>query len=144
MKYYCDTSVLASIYLEDSDSKKIARWLQEATLPIPLSPLSELELAGAIQQRLFRKQITMKEAVKCQLDIQDDINQGIYKRVSLESKEYSRALQLVHLHTFSIGCRTLDVLHVASALLLDIREFVTCDARQKLLAQNAGLKVLNF
>ncbi len=144
MKYYCDTSVLASIYLEDSDSKKIARWLQEAALPIPLSPLSELELAGAIQQRLFRKQITMKEAGKCQLDIQDDINQGIYKRVSLESKEYSRALQLVHLHTYSIGCRTLDVLHVASALLLDIREFVTCDARQKLLAQNAGLKVLNF
>ena len=144
MKYYCDTSVLASIYLEDSDSKKITRWLQEAALPLPLSPLGELELTGAVQQRLFRKQITMQEAIKCQRDIQDDIDQGIYRRVSLDSKEYSQALQLVHHHTSSIDCRTLDVLHVASALLLNIREFVTCDARQKLLAQTAGLKVLNF
>lgn len=144
MKYYCDTSVLASIYLEDSSSKKITRWLQEAELPVPLSPLSELELVGAVQQRLFRKQITMQEAVRCQYDIQDDINQGIYSRVTLENREYEQALQLVHRHTSSIGCRTLDVLHVAAALLLNIRTFVTCDARQKLLAQTAGLKVIKF
>lgn len=144
MKYYCDTSVLASLYLEDSNSKKTTRWLQEVELPLPLSPLSELELVGAVQQRLFRKQITMQEAVRCQYDIQDDIKQGIYSRVTLEQREYERALQLIHCHTSSIGCRTLDVLHIASALLLNIREFVTCDARQKLLAQTAGLKVIKF
>lgn len=144
MKYYCDTSVLVSIYLADKHSYKAAQWLQKAELPIPLSLFSELELISAVQQRLFRKEITVQEAVKCQHDIQDDISQGIYKRVSLESKEYSQALELVRRHTSSIGCRTLDVLHVASALLLNIREFVTCDTRQKLLAQTAGLKVLNF
>ena len=144
MIYYCDTSVLASIYLEDSHSNKVAQWLQNAMLPIPLSPFSELELIGAFQQRLFRKEITHEEALKCHYYFQKNLDQGVYKRVSLEGKEYSQSLQLVRHYTSSIGCRTLDVLHVASALLLNIREFITYDVRQKLLAETAGLKVISF
>ncbi|MCX6957131.1 MAG: type II toxin-antitoxin system VapC family toxin [Verrucomicrobiae bacterium] len=144
MKYYCDTSILASIYLEDSHSKKAMQWLQNAVLPIPLSLFSELELMSAIQQRLFRKEITQTEVLKCHYYFQKNLNQGVYKRVTLEGKEYSQALQLVRNYTSSIGCRTLDVLHVASALLLNIQEFVTCDVRQKLLAETAGLRVISF
>lgn len=144
MKYYCDTSVLASIYLEDKHSHKTVQWLKKAELPIPLSLFSELELISAIQQRLFRKEITHEEVAKSHHYFQKNFQQGVFKRVCLEGREYEQALQLVHCHTSSIGCRTLDVLHVASALLLNIREFVTCDARQKLLAQTAGLKVMNF
>lgn len=144
MKYYCDTSVLASIYLQDSHSHKTVQWLQKAELPIPLSLFSELELMSAIQQRLFRKEITHEEVSKSHYYFQKNFHQGVYKRVSFEGQEYEQALELVRRHTASIGCRTLDVLHVASALLLNIREFVTCDTRQKLLAQTAGLKVLNL
>jgi predicted nucleic acid-binding protein len=144
MKYYCDTSVLSSIYLEDIHSHKTVQWLQKAELPIPLSLFSELELMSAIQQRLFRKEITHEEVLKSHYYFQKNFNQGVYKRVFFEGQEYEQALQLVRHNTSSIGCRTLDVLHVASALILNIREFVTCDTRQKLLAQTSGLKVINL
>lgn len=144
MKHYCDTSVLASVYLEDSHSRKATQWLQKAELPIPLSLFSELELMGAIQQRLFRKEMSQEEVAKSHYYFQKNFHQGVYQRVSFEGKEYDQALQLVRHYTSSIGCRTLDILHVASALLLNIREFVTYDTRQALLAEATGLKVLQF
>jgi predicted nucleic acid-binding protein len=45
-------------------------------------------------------------------------------------------------HTRSIGCRSLDILHVASALELEIRHFATFDTRQQQLARAAGLRVI--
>ncbi len=41
-----------------------------------------------------------------------------------------------------MGCRSLDVLHVASAIELGLRVFVTFDVRQQELARSAGLKLL--
>jgi predicted nucleic acid-binding protein len=45
-------------------------------------------------------------------------------------------------HAPALGCRTLDLLHVATALELGLRIFVTFDDRQKQLARAAGLKVV--
>ena len=42
----------------------------------------------------------------------------------------------------STGCRSLDILHVASAIVLGIRDFLTFDARQGDLARKARLRVL--
>ncbi|MDA7629529.1 hypothetical protein OAE11_00815 [Akkermansiaceae bacterium] len=41
--------------------------------------------------------------------------------------------------TPKIGCRTLDVMHVACAMQLEITSFVTSDDRQRKLAKLAGL-----
>lgn len=99
---------------------------------------------GAIQQQLFRKQISSQEASTCHYYFQKNLNQGTYTRISFQGEEYSHALQLVQVHTAAIGCRTLDILHVALALLLGVGEFVTCHARQKLLAEKVGIKVIFF
>lgn len=40
-----------------------------------------------------------------------------------------------------LGCRTLDIIHVAAALVLGTKEFVTFDGRQGALAKQAGLTV---
>ncbi len=40
----------------------------------------------------------------------------------------------------ALGCRSLDVLHVASALKLGFRNFLTFDRRQQQLAKTAGLR----
>jgi predicted nucleic acid-binding protein len=44
-------------------------------------------------------------------------------------------------HTPVIGARSLDVLHVAAALVLGATEFCTLDTRQANLAKAAGLHV---
>jgi predicted nucleic acid-binding protein len=41
-----------------------------------------------------------------------------------------------------LGTRSLDVLHIASALELELRIFVTHDSRQEALARAVGLKTL--
>jgi len=45
-------------------------------------------------------------------------------------------------HTAALGTRTLDVLHVASAVTLEATHFVSYDRRQVALATAAGLRVL--
>lgn len=42
----------------------------------------------------------------------------------------------------TLGCRTLDILHVACATVLNADVFVTYDKRQRALALVAGLNVL--
>jgi predicted nucleic acid-binding protein len=45
-------------------------------------------------------------------------------------------------HTSTVGCRTLDILHVAAARFVGATEFCTFDARQSELAKKVGLSVV--
>lgn len=45
-------------------------------------------------------------------------------------------------YTRSIGCRSLDILHVATAVELEFKYFATFDVRQQQLAKAAGLKII--
>jgi hypothetical protein len=45
-------------------------------------------------------------------------------------------------HSQVIGTRSLDILRVASALVLGAKQFVTFDTRQGLLAAAAGLRLV--
>jgi predicted nucleic acid-binding protein len=51
---------------------------------------------------------------------------------------------LVRRHAATLGTRTLDILHVAAALVAGVRDFVTGDRRQASLAEAAGLKVTRY
>jgi len=53
-----------------------------------------------------------------------------------------RAEGLVAAYSEQLGVRSLDVIHVASALELKCREFVTADVRQGELAEACRLKVI--
>jgi predicted nucleic acid-binding protein len=44
------------------------------------------------------------------------------------------------LQTQQLGCRTLDILHVAYALEIGASHFITFDQRQQSLADQVGLK----
>ena len=61
----------------------------------------------------------------------------------LWEKLVREAESLAEQHTPAIGSRSLDILHVAAALVLVLgaTEFCTLDTRQGKLAQLAGLKV---
>jgi hypothetical protein len=56
----------------------------------------------------------------------------------------NRAAELSQLHTPELGTRSLDVLHVACAVELQLSHFLTFDIRQSKLAAVAGLKVLRI
>ena len=54
---------------------------------------------------------------------------------------HARAIRLSEKHTVSNGNRAFDILHVAIALHLGAREFLTFDERQRRLAEAEGLTV---
>ncbi|NBB78756.1 MAG: PIN domain-containing protein [Verrucomicrobia bacterium] len=48
-------------------------------------------------------------------------------------------LQLSKQYASEYLCRTLDIIHVATAILSGVKTFVTCDHRQAKLAREVGL-----
>lgn len=53
-----------------------------------------------------------------------------------------RFAELSEQHTPLLGCRTLDILHVAFAMKLHCEAFITCDLRQASLVKAAGIKLI--
>jgi hypothetical protein len=56
----------------------------------------------------------------------------------------NRAAELSRSYTPKLGTRSLDVLHVACAVELRLRHFITFDERQGKLAAAAGLKLIRM
>jgi len=77
--------------------------------------------------------------------IDDDFARGRYVQADLLWRAtLKRATDISRRFTRAIGCRSLDILHVASALELGLRSFVTFDVRQRnlVVAVNLSLVVL--
>lgn len=139
MKIYADTSFLVSLYSPDFHSRgaavRMARLRGEATL----TPLVELELMNALELRLFRKEATSAEIRRAESQLRDHIQTGVFALEPVPATIYERAKQISRKRTSSMGLRTLDILHVASALLLHAEQFWTFDQRQAKVARAEGL-----
>jgi predicted nucleic acid-binding protein len=102
-----------------------------------------VELINGIGLAAYRGFITAEthEAALAALD--DDFTEGRYKQADLLWRAtLRRAADLSREHTATLGCRSLDVLHVASAIELEFKQFTTFDSRQQQLARAVGLKLV--
>jgi predicted nucleic acid-binding protein len=137
---YADTSFLVSLYLPDVHSP--AAWAALKSRPrLFLTPLHELELINAIQLAVFRKLISRTQAKSVLRDFELDRG-GVFALTPMPIESYARAERLARRHTSTLGTRSLDVLQVATALLLKPDVFFTFDARQGRLATAERLRVL--
>jgi predicted nucleic acid-binding protein len=92
---------------------------------------------------VYRGQVDDRLASEAIDDFETDVREGRLAVVDvLWRRTLDRAALLSTSHTASLGTRALDVLHVASALTLDARRFVSYDERQAALAKAVGLRVL--
>ena len=75
-------------------------------------------------------------------DLQSDIDSGLVEIIPVDwAKVHSRAEQLSAQHTGKAGYRAFDILHVATALELEAKQFLSFDGGQSALAKAVGLKV---
>ncbi len=140
MTAYADASFLVSLYLQDAQSPG-ARAIVTARANITLTPLGELEVVNAIELAVFRQLIRRHQAQQVLRDFEQDRG-GFYALADLPPECYIRAGRLARRHTNRIGARSLDILHVAAALVLRADVFYTFDDRQRRLARAEGLAVL--
>ncbi len=140
---YADPSALLKLYLNEPESRVMAMWRGKIRAPLWVTHHGRLELINGIGLAAHRGMITevIYDGALAALD--HDFAEGLYVQADLLWRAtLKRACDISREFTRSIGCRSLDVLHVASALELGLRSFVTFDARQKQLARAVKLKIL--
>jgi hypothetical protein len=139
---FADTGFVASLYLKESTSAQARAAIQAAPIVLPLTPLAMLELRNAFNRSVQRRRITTAQRDALWQDVETDIGSGFLVPTPVASDElHQKARQLSDRHTPTLGTRSLDLLHVAAALLLGAKEFFSFDDRQRKAAASEGLKV---
>ena len=136
-----DASFLFSLYVLDVNSAAASAKMRRAVLPLLLADVGKIEILNAVGLRLFRKDLRPTEAKEVYGLFREDIEQGVVRIVPLPAAAYRQAEQIARTHTPLLGTRTLDVLHVAGALVLRADAFYTLDKKQARLAAALGLRV---
>ena len=139
MTVYVDSSFLVSLYVTDQHSVE-SRQRVLAASSILLTPLHLAEWAHAIAQHVFRRKLSSSEAQQIYLQLETDRSAGRWLEVALPEHAFELCADLARRHGPRLGVRTLDSLHVASALELKAEQFWTFDERQAKLAKAVGLK----
>ena len=142
MSIYADTSVLFSLYVTDANSPRADAWRQANPVPIGFTGFHRIELRNALSLAVFQQRLTVAESLAAWQEVQQDLASGVLvAQPDLWAKLVQEAESLAEHHTPVIGARSLDILHVAAALVLGAMEFCTFDTRQGKLANAAGLHV---
>ena len=140
---YADPSALLKLYIHEPAAAAMSAWRSRTKGALPVTPHGRLEIVNGICLAGFRKIISAEALSDAIVSFDEDLAEGRYVDADiLWRATLRRARELSRAHTPALGCRTLDVLHVATAIELGLRYFVTFDSRQGQLAKAAGLKPL--
>lgn len=142
MDAYFDSGVVVKLYVAELTSPEAIRIVASYATPYALTYWQELEVKNAIRLKCFRNEIAEAEMVQSLAAFEQDIATGrwerpVYSTFAVEQKAH----ELSAIHSVMIGCRTLDIIHIAAAIVLGASDFVSFDARQAALGTQAGLTV---
>ncbi len=142
---YVDPSALSRLYLHQPGSREMHHWRVRTNGCLPVTHHGRTELVNAVCLAVFRGDRTAEQADKACSNLDADFLDGHLEQVDiLWRAALNRAAELSRAHTPTLGTRALDVLHVACALELKLRHFLTFDDRQRKLAAAAGLKLVRI
>lgn len=142
MTAYADTGFLCSLYAPDAHTPRAVARMARQALPLPVTWLHQLEFRNALRLRVFRREITAAQRDASLNTMLADLANGVLTHATPPLADLTtEAERLSALHSERLGTRSLDVLHVAAALVLGLPEFLVFDHRQMALARVAGLHV---
>ena len=145
MSVYLDSSAIVKLYMPEADSALVVNYVRGLKEPLPFSHLHETEVKNALRLKMFRKEASSRPVAKSIRAMDQDRDSQILKRPEWNWTDvFRKAEELSKRFTVRSGSRSLDLLHVASSLLIPCREFLTFDARQALLARKAGLRLIRL
>ena len=140
---YADPSALLKLYVHEPESAAMSRWRGRVRGALPLTEHGRLEIINGICLAKCRKAITTDAMTDALLSFDEDVREDRYLHADvLWRATLRRAADISRSHTPHAGCRSLDVLHVATAMQLGLRRFMTFDRRQQALARAVGLTVI--
>ena len=142
---YLDTSVIVKLYIKEEHSISVSNWVKQNDEAILLTMLHELEFTNALQLKRYRLDINQEQVKRILSNFKNHKAMGIYYHPEINwPQAWHIAIDLSQKHTFRIGSRSMDILHIASAIAIHSKHFFTLDERQAKLASAAGMKIVKL
>lgn len=142
MVAYADTGFLVSLYLAESTSKAADTALGAHRQPVPLTPLVQSEMRNAFNLAVKWRRLTEAERDALWRDVEADIASGFLVPTTVPAADWhAKARELSDRYSPTVGTRSLDLLHVAAAVLLETETFYSFDERQRQAAAGEGMTV---
>jgi predicted nucleic acid-binding protein len=143
---YPDTSFLCALYRTQDNSSRALSCRNAMTEPLHVTRLLLWEFRQSVRFQAFRHSkhreagYPLHEAEKMLSDLTDDMREGLvvssecdFINILVTGERISKS------RTFTGGHRSFDILHVATAIELGAKEFLSFDANQIVLAGAEGL-----
>lgn len=139
---YADSGFIVSLYRPSEGlSREARRAIKQSSGPVILSPLSLLEIRNALNLAIRRGEMGATEREAILADIRRQLDAGFFRMAEVSQSEiYAKAGELSDTHTPALGTRSLDLMHVATAMLCKARRLLSTDTRQREAAKAEGLE----
>ncbi len=149
MSAFADTSFVFGIYFPRDGSARAADYLQDAPAPVRISTIVRYEFLQAVWFEVWRREngdargITQIQAQSALATFDLDLDQGIWELGAPDRRSIlTRAENLTIQHTVRHDARSIDLLHIATALESGSGEFLTFDVIQSRVAEIEGFTLL--
>ncbi|MBN1673612.1 MAG: type II toxin-antitoxin system VapC family toxin [Kiritimatiellae bacterium] len=139
---YLDTSAFIKLYFLEAGSEQVDQYVTSQDDPLPVWDILEAEFANACRLKALWGDIAAEEADRQIALFVQRLRRGQYYVPEVDRHAMMEAFRDLSRHTPTVGCRTMDILHVACALQLAPARFVSFDERQRALAKHAALTVV--
>jgi len=143
-----DTSFLCALYRQQDNSPAAAAYFRAMPEALHVSGLLLFEFRQSLRFQVWlhardkSKGYPQANCIRALADLQTDLDNGTVVMAAVDWPDVHRLAEtLSHRHTIAGGHRSLDVLHVATALHLGVREFLTFDTNQTKLALAEKMRV---
>jgi len=138
---YLDTSALLKLHIREAGSETVQEKITSQDHPLPIWEIQEMELVNALRLKTYWKDITIEQA-EHQIELfQDRRKRRLYYFPEIDRIALMKRFHQLSKETTRLGCRTMDILHIACALEIGATQFITFDQRQKALAKESGLNL---
>jgi predicted nucleic acid-binding protein len=143
---YPDTSFLCAFYVKQSNSPAAAAHAATMKEPLHVAAFLAYEFRQSLRFQVWRRSanpregLALADAQAALSQFSADLASGVAVLEPCHFQDVLRGAEdLSNRHTIACGHRSFDVLHVATALHLGAREFLTFDTNQRKLAAVEGL-----
>jgi len=141
MSDYADTGFLCSLYAPDAHTDRAIARMDNLNAPLFFSWLNPVEFRNTLRLRVFRNEITEPQRDASINHLQADLMAGLLQAIEpIQSNVLLETERLSATYSEKLGTRSLDILHVALAITLGSKRFLSFDQRQLKLAKSIGLE----
>ena len=148
MAAFAETSFLFALHIRQTNHERARAYLSSNPSAVLISRFVRFEFENGVRLEAFihrtqgHRGVLTERVPQILGAFEVELESGSIHEASCDWLQVADlAAELSNRHTIARGCRAFDLLHVATALHLGAREFLTFDGLQREVAEAEGLSV---